>query len=299
MFLLLASAACGQKASPPSYGKPWNDFSGNRALADVQQLVDFGPRPPGSPAIEKARDYISQQLKRAGWRVAQQTFTDSTPRGAVTFVNLIARFGQEDEAADKNRSLFLLCSHYDTKIFDNIRFVGANDGGSSNGALLEIARVLSAYPELAAKTELVFFDGEEAYERFTATDGFFGSRYFARELQKEHRTDRYRGGILLDMMGDRSLTITLSPDSPADMARDIFASADVLQMRSYFTYFNGNISDDHTALNAVGIPMIDLIDFDFPAWHTAGDTMDKISAESLQIVGAVTLYYLAEFAFRE
>jgi Zn-dependent M28 family amino/carboxypeptidase len=296
LLLLLAITACSDKAASSDFGKPWTEFSGAKALADVQKVVAFGPRPPASPALEKTRHYIMQQLKQSGWTVASQTFTDSTPRGVVTFVNLVARFGANTES--KSKSLFLLCSHYDTKTFANIRFVGANDGGSSTGALLEIARVLSAHPKLAVKTELVFFDGEEAYENFTATDGLYGSRYFARQLQEPHRTDRYRGGILLDMVGDRSLTITLSPDSPAALARDIFASADALNERAHFTYLDGNITDDHTPLNAAGIPTIDLIDFDYPPWHTAGDTMDKISAESLQIVGRVTLYYLAEFAFR-
>ncbi len=100
------------------------------------------------------------------------------------------------------------------------------------------------------------------------------------------------------MIGDRSLTITLSPDSPPALARDIFASAEALGQRDHFTYFDREINDDHTPLNAAGIPTIDLIDFDFPWWHTADDTMDKISADSLQTVGAVTLYYLSGFAFK-
>ena len=108
-----------------------------------------------------------------------------------------------------NGARFLVCSHYDTKSFDDIRFVGANDGGSSTGALLELARVLSLHPQLAAKIELVFFDGEEAYDRFTDTDGLYGSRYFAEQLNASHRQADYRGGILWDMMGDRDLTITL------------------------------------------------------------------------------------------
>jgi len=101
------------------------------------------------------------------------------------------------------------------------------------------------------------------------------------------------------MMGDRSLTITLSPDSPPQMTLDIFASAEALKLRDHFTYFQSAILDDHSPLNAAGITTIDLIDFDFPPWHTAEDTMDKISAESLQIVGAVALYYLGKKIDRE
>jgi Zn-dependent M28 family amino/carboxypeptidase len=188
-----------------------------------------------------------------------------------------------------------LCSHYDTKLFDAIRFVGANDGGSSTGLLLEVARVLGQHPSLARNLELVFFDGEEAYENFSETDGLYGSRYFASQLQSDG-AKHFHAGILFDMVGDRSLGITLPADSPAAMAGDVFAAAEALKLRKYFSYLDRNLIDDHAPLNAIGIPVIDVIDFDYPWWHTADDTMDKISAQSLQIVGSVALYYLAEFA---
>jgi glutaminyl-peptide cyclotransferase len=282
------------RADPAHARQPkiWEEFSGEKAFAHVQRLVDLGPRPPGSEAIEKSRDYIEDQLRRSGWQVTRQPFSDDTPRGKVQFVNLIAKFATQGNAA----SSFLLCSHYDTKTFDTIRFVGANDGGSSTGLLLELARVIAQHPNLAAKIELVFFDGEEAYEHFSDKDGLYGSRYFARQLQGGAK--QFRGGILFDMVGDRSLDITLPADSPAEMARDIFAAAEALKLRSYFTYLDREMTDDHTPLNAIGIPMIDVIDFDYPWWHTADDTIDKISPRSLQIVGTVALYYLSEFALK-
>lgn len=275
------------------YGEPWKDFSGAKALAHVQALVDFGPRPPETAAIEKSRAYIRKNLEQDGWQMTEQHFTDDTPRGPVSFVNLIARRPNEPPDA----KYFLLSSHYDTKTFDAFRFVGADDGGSSTGALLEMARVLNLHPALAAQIELVFFDGEEAYEKFSATDGLYGSRYFARRIEETKTAQNYRGGILWDMIGDRNLTITLSPDSPAQLALGIFAAADALGDRKYFTYFTSDVLDDHTPLNKIGVNTIDLIDFDYPPWHTAGDTMDKLSAGSLQIVGAVTAYYLAQIAF--
>jgi hypothetical protein len=108
----------------------------------------------------------------------------------------------------------------------------------------------------------------------------------------------FHGGILFDMVGDRSLDVTLPADSPSEMARDIFATAEALKLRSYFTYLDREMIDDHSPLNAIGIPTIDVIDFDYPWWHTAGDTIDKISAHSLQIVGSVALYYLSEIALK-
>ncbi|CAN5613568.1 M28 family peptidase [soil metagenome] len=296
--LLVVSCDAGSKSATASAGTNVNmsvEFSGERALGHVKQLVDFGPRPPGSEAIEKSRDYITKQMESLGWRVTRQAFDDATPRGTVSFVNLIATFPGRSSAAKPS---FLLCSHYDTKTFDTARFVGANDGGSSNGVLIEIARVLAQQPAAAPKVQLVFFDGEEAYVSFTAKDGLYGSRYFAKQLVASSEAKQFRGGILFDMVGDRALTITLPPDSPAELARGIFAAADALDVRKHFSYAPGGILDDHTPLNEIGIPTIDLIDFDYPPWHTPEDTMDKISAESLRIVGTVALRYLQEEALK-
>ena len=306
-LLVVLASATSLNTSPASEAKIWEEFAGEKALAHVQRLVDLGPHPAGSEAIAKARDYIEEQLRHSGWQVTRQAFTDDTPRGKIHFVNLIARFPGDTNPASP---LLLLCSHYDTKLFDTIRFVGANDGGSSTGLLLELARVLGQHPSFARKVELAFFDGEEAYESFSDTDGLYGSRYFTRHLQGEDAKQPprsathnvaggFRGGILFDMVGDRSLGITLPPDSPAAMARDVFAAAEALQLRKYFSYLDRDLIDDHAPLNAIGIPTIDMIDFDYPSWHTADDTMDKISAQSLQIVGSVALYYLVESALKQ
>src|SRR5438094_10119387 len=247
LLFALASIICPD-ASRASQPKIWEELSGEKALAHVQRLVDFGPRPSGSQAIEKSRHYIEDQLRRSGWRVTRQAFTDDTPRGRVQFVNLIAQFPDQGNTAP----LFLLCSHYDTKTFDTIKFVGANDGGSRTGLLLELARVIGQHPNLARKIELVFFDGEEAYDHFSETDGLFGSRHFAKQLQSD-RVKQFRGGMLFDMVGDRSLGITLPADSPAAMARDIFAAAEALKLRNYFSYFDRELIDDHVPLNTIGI----------------------------------------------
>ena len=129
--LLLLSLLAGIVSSSRAAEQALSErFSGERALRDVQKLVELGPRPAGSDALEKARAYIEGELRGAGWKVERQSFIADTPRGAVSFVNLIATFG--DQAAPE----VLLCSHYDTKTFDTFRFVGANDGGSSTGLLI-------------------------------------------------------------------------------------------------------------------------------------------------------------------
>jgi glutaminyl-peptide cyclotransferase len=292
LLITCVSIVCAD-TSPAAATKIWEEVSGEKAFAHVQRLVDFGPRPSGSEAIEKSRHYIEDQLRRSGWQVTRQAFTDDTPRGKIQFVNLIAKFPGHGNAPP----VFLLCSHYDTKTFDAIKFVGANDGGSSSGLLLELARVIAQHPNLAAKIELVFFDGEEAYEHFSETDGLYGSRYFARELSVSN-AKQFRGGILFDMVGDRSLDVTLPADSPPEITRDIFAAAEALKLRSHFTYLDREMIDDHSPLNAIGIPTIDVIDFDYPWWHTAEDTMDKLDAKSLKTVGSVALYYLSELALK-
>src|SRR5712692_4833488 len=118
-ILPIVLTACHAHSTRPSQGKLWEEFSGEKAFAHVQRLVDLGPRPPGSDAIEKSRAYIDNQLRLSGWQVERQPFTDETPRGKIGFVNLIARFPAQSRVSPT----FLLCSHYDTKFFENIRFV--------------------------------------------------------------------------------------------------------------------------------------------------------------------------------
>ena len=285
-FVLLGACHPGSEARPvPDL---WNLYSGERAFADVRALVDLGPRPAASAPLERARQYIIAEMEKAGWKIEKQEFEDDTPRGRIRFVNLIARYG-----GDPATQQAIICSHYDTKLFDTIRFVGASDGGSSTGALIELARTLAKDPGLARRMELVFFDGEEAFVQFTDTDGLYGSRYYAKILRDSGRFKQFKFGILWDMMGPKNLDITLSPDSPAGLTRGILKAADALRLRQDFTLYDRNIYDDHIPLLHIArVPTIDLIDFNYPPWHTAADTLDKLAPESLKAVGAVTLYYL-------
>ncbi len=271
----------------------WKEFSGEKAFAHVKAQVDMGPRPSGSIEIEQLRKYIVQNVEAAGWQVERQSFTDQTPRGPVEFANLVARFApNKNKPAETNTQRVIVASHFDTKIFDTIRFVGASDGASSTGALIELARVLALDWDLARRVELVFFDGEEAFAQFNATDGLYGSRHYAKQLRETKRNAQFQSAILWDMIGDRDLTITLSPDSPPQLARGILDAAQQLGLRDRFSYHSMPIWDDHVPLNQAHIPAIDLIDFDYIYWHTADDTLDKLSPESIRRVGAVTLLYL-------
>ena len=296
VFLVLSVATsvflpgCRSEDSQPAV--LYKEFSGQRAFAHVEHLVALGPRPSGSPELEQERRYIENQLHDSGWTVTRQVFTDPTPHGPIQFVNLIARL---DGASAKDPRA-VVCTHYDTKYFAAQRFVGANDGGSGTGALIELARVLALDKALARRFELVFFDGEEAIQAFKVDsppyDGLYGSRHYAKALAASGEAGRLKVGVLWDMMGDRELDITLPPNSPPKLAQGIFAAATALKTRDHFGYFHGDILDDHVPLNGIGVPTIDLIDFDFPAWHTPADTLDKVSAQSLEIVGQATAYHL-------
>jgi hypothetical protein len=297
-----ATPAAIAKATPQLAAGPaelWKEFSGERAFEDVRKQVEVGPRHSGSQGIEKARGLIEASLRAGGWAVERQTFTDATPRGDITFVNLIARFIPPDaKAAPTQTQRAIVCSHYDTKRFSTIRFVGASDGASSTGALLELARVLARAPALAVQVELAFFDGEEAVVQYTppedpVPDGLYGSRHYARDLVATGRAAQFKFGVLWDMIGDRDFNITLSPDSPRELTREILAAADALKLSDRFGFNKTAIYDDHVMLNTIArVPTIDLIDFDYLYWHTADDALDRLAPESLQMTGAVTIYHL-------
>ena len=309
---LVACAGCSPKKIADTKGdaltageippRLWEQFSGENALAEVRRQVDIGPRPSGTAALARARNLIAESLKKSGWEVERQEFEHAPvpDQGALHFTNLIARFSPDgSHPAPRDTQRAILGSHYDTKRMDSVRFVGANDGGSSTGALLELARVLAKAPALASRVELVFFDGEEAVLQFgpaeTGPDGLVGSRHYAQVLRDTKRAAQFRFGIVWDMIGDADLTVTLPRDTPAALASGLLAGADALSVRRNFGFSAGDIMDDHTPLHVIArIPSMDIIDFDYPPWHTSADTLDKLSAASLQTIGRVTLWLLAK-----
>jgi glutaminyl-peptide cyclotransferase len=263
-------------------------FSGELAMAHVKAIVDIGPRTPGSAGIERARLYIEKELNALGWAVERQSFEASTVRGTLTFVNLRARLGDAEKLDwKKGTGMALLASHYDTKFCDDFVFVGANDGGSSTGALIEMARVIGLDESIRDRVELVFFDGEENIGgEYTATDGLFGSREYAKMWRGYPAQEKPRFGFLLDMVGDKDLKVKPPMSSPRDLLLELYRASEKLGYRKYFGLNEGEIIDDHVPLNQAGIPTLDVIDLDYGTWHQAGDTLDQLSAQSLEICGA-------------
>jgi glutaminyl-peptide cyclotransferase len=297
-----STAASDKNASDKNASdKKRTDFDGEKALAHVKAQVEFGPRPAGSQALDKTGAYIKRELESYGLKTTLDTFTPQTPRGKVKMKNIIA------ELPGETSDIIIIASHYDTKYFKDITFVGANDGGSSTGALLEMARVMAAEsaagkPKRRLTYQFVFFDGEESFcpewgECLNGLDNTYGSRHMVERLKKEKRLNSIKAMILLDMVGDKDLKIPREENSTRRIVDAIWATARELGYERHFPNEDHNLSDDHIPFLEAGVDAVDLIDFEYGVeennyWHTEQDTLDKISARSLQIVGDVVLQSL-------
>jgi len=266
-------------------------FDSNRAWEHLRRLVAIGPRPAGSPAIENTRKYIKEQLAASGLTTVDQAWDDRTPLGTVHMVNLIATI----PGASKNR--LVIAGHYDTKKFREFPFVGANDGGSSAAFLIELARVLKNRTN-ALTIEILFLDGEEAVLEWQGNDHTYGSRHYVETAKRDGSLASLKAMILVDMIGDRDLKMRRDLNSTAWLTNLIWETARARQLSAYFINETTQIEDDHEEFLRVGIPAVDIIDLDFPAWHTAADTLDSVSARSLQVVGDVLLAALPQIETR-
>jgi Zn-dependent M28 family amino/carboxypeptidase len=278
VLLGIAALAYGlQRSSTASANSP---FSEQRAGADLQTIVGFGPRPAGSDALAKTRNYIVSELEKAGLKPQLDEFDARTPKGFRHMINIRAtRPGAKS-------SIIAVTGHYDTKLFDNLKFVGASDGGSSAAWLLEFARCTSGL-KLQNTLEFIFFDGEEAVVEWTDDDSVYGSRYDVDRRYRARSLSDLKAMILVDMIGDKNLNIRKESQSTGWLKDIIWNTAESMGYRKEFPKDQMDISDDHIPYLKANVPAVDLIDFDYPYWHTADDTLDKVSAHSLKIVGDV------------
>ncbi len=277
LLILLASAAWAA------------DFSGTAALEFARKAVAFGPRPPGSAANQKLQAYIESQLKALRCHVLFDAFTAETPAGPVQMRNIIAMF-----PGTSGRTV-VITGHFDTKPMAGRIFVGANDGGSSTGFLLELARAVNSVPH-ADDICLVWFDGEEAYGEWSDTNGIYGSRHLADKWSRGGTLARIKALINVDMIGDKDLGIMQEGNSSASLRRLVWSTATDLGYGKYFLESGFATEDDHMPFLRKGVNALDLIDFDYGPnnayWHTEQDTLDKLSAHSLDVVGNVLMAVL-------
>ncbi len=275
-------------------------FDGGRAYDLLVQQCDLGPRNPGSAGHRAAIDFLSSELKKWADSVETDAFTyrDAKVDTVVALTNIKGVFNAR--ATER----ILLCAHWDTRPYADQEtdpkkrtqpIPGANDGASGVAVLLEVARVLRQIPPVKG-VDIVLFDGEDYGRGLNGdvSDYFLGARRFAAVSKGKYAP---RMGILLDMIGDKDLTIYHEGNSnrtyPDHVAR-VWQAAATLGYRQFIHQDKYTISDDHLPLIEAGIPCIDLIDFDYPPWHTTGDTPDKCSAQSLKAVGDVVLKVVYE-----
>jgi len=273
-------------------------FDSSRAWEHLRQLVAIGPRPAGSPAIEQARAYIKAQLAAAGVGLTEQAWDDQTPLGRVHMVNLVATI--PGARADR----IVISGHYDTKLFRDIRFVGASDGGSSAAFLIEMARVLKARRN-PLTIELLFLDGEEAVclnwddcSRPGAPDNTYGSRHYVAAGKQNGTLAGIKAHILVDMIGDRDLRLKRELNSTPWLTDLIWSAAKLQKLDAYFVPQTTQVEDDHLPFLQAGVPSVDIIDLEYEPWHTAKDNLDAVSARSLQVVGDVVLAALPQLEAR-
>lgn len=259
-------------------------FDGSRAFADVEAQVAMGPRTPGSAGHAQIREWMRAELESAGWMVE----VHETERLGHPIYNFIAK--RNTEPAE-----IILGAHYDTRFFSDSDpdpskqtqpVPGANDGASGVAVLLELARTL---PEDTVPVWLVFFDAEDN-GRIPGWDWILGSRAFVEEIPVQPRAV-----VIVDMIGDADLNIHLERNSDPIIRAEIWSTAERLGHGDVFINSEKySILDDHTSFLEAGIPAVDIIDFDYPYWHTTQDTLDKVSPESLHAVGETVWYWVME-----
>ena len=297
--LALCASAVGCGGAAPAASGQAARFDSARAWKLLEEQVALGPRPAGTEGAERTRALIERELTACGLAPVRERFTAQTPAGPLEMANVWA----EIAAADPQKvqaPVIVLASHYDTKRMD-VRFVGANDGGSSTAVLLELARVLASGPARPVTYRVVFFDGEEAVRSFWQDpDNRYGSRHHVAELERTGGLQRVRYMILLDMVGDRDLRLTRDTYSGRELIEAFFSAA---RANGLGRHLGGEresmpVKDDHQSFLTAGVESVDLIDFDYGPdnswWHSAEDTLDKCSRESLDAIGRIVLLGLPQ-----
>jgi Zn-dependent M28 family amino/carboxypeptidase len=283
LFLILSlSCALAQpkKAAAKGSASSAPKVNATRAMQYTREVTAIGPRPIGSAGHKQVEAYIRGHLK--GDNVEEDVFTAQTPAGKFEMRNFIAKFpGTKD-------GVIVIAGHYDTN-YPLKHYVGANDGGSSTGLLLELANQFRGKKLDGYSVWLVWFDGEEAVQEWTDADSLYGSRHLAQKWRQAGMLTKIKAFLLLDMIGDADLNVDRETNSTSWLQEMVYQSAQKLGYASYFYGRSLAIDDDHLPFVQMGVPSVDLIDMNYGPndsyHHTSKDTIDKVSAKSLGIVG--------------
>jgi peptidase M28-like protein len=277
-----AASAPPQTADEAPPPEKTGGFDGKRAFAQVVKQVSFGPRPSGSQAIVHLQDYVQSELKSYGCSVETDSFGADTPVGRLPMKNILVKIPGEKPG------VILLGTHYDTKILDN--FVGADDGGSSTGVMLELARLLCPQHGKYA-VWIAFFDGEEAVKVWSDSDSRYGSRQMSAKLAASGDLKKIRAFLLADIVGGRTARFLREDHSTPTLVDLIWNTSANLGYSAIFPNESTSAQDDHDSFLKRGLPSVDVIgDFlNNGYWHTPQDALDKISPKTLAIVGHVFL----------
>jgi Zn-dependent M28 family amino/carboxypeptidase len=266
-------------------------FNGARALEYARQLVAFGPRYNGSPGLAKAQTWLKAQFAHDD--LTEDTFVVDTPAGPQQLHNFIVKF------PGKKEGIIALATHYETNYpLKDTGFIGANDGASTTGLLIEMANHLRGKSRDGYSVWLVFFDGEEAVKSWSRSDSLYGSRHLAARWQNDGTLKRIKAFLLADMIGDKDLDIARDGNSTSWLLDLVKQAAAHEGDQRYFFQSETAVEDDHLPFVQRGVPVADIIDYDYGPHdaghpdgyhHTVEDTLDKISARSLTIDGDVLL----------
>jgi glutaminyl-peptide cyclotransferase len=268
-----------------SINRKANEFNSQLAFKDVKYQIELGPRTLGSEAHRATSEWIVSKLESNNWQVeTQETTIDGIP-----VKNIIAKRGS-------GTPWIIIASHYDSRLFADRDSTstgreqpvpGANDGASTVAILLELARVIPS--RLNKQVWLVFFDAED-YANIEGNDGNIGAQYFVDQL-----SEKPNSVVVLDMVGDKDLNIYMERNSYPELNKEIWGVASKLGYSQFIPAYKYDIIDDHIPFVRAGITAADIIDFDYPYWHTTQDTLDKVSPDSLKIVGETILKWLEQF----
>src|SRR6267378_56521 len=277
-----AASAPPQTADDAPPPEKTGGFDGKRAFAHVVKQVSFGPRPSGSQALAHLQDYLLAELKSYGCFVESDVFSADTPIGRLPMKNILVKIPGEKPG------VILLGTHYDTLLMDN--FVGADDAGSSTAVMLELARLLCAQKGKYA-VWIAFFDGEEAMKHWSDTDSRYGSRQMAARLSSSGDIKKIRAFLLADIVGGRKARFLRETSSTPALVDLVWNTAAKLGYSAILINESAGAQDDHDSFLKRGVPSVDVIgDFTNNGyWHTPQDSLDKISAKTLAIVGHVFL----------